>query len=94
MLPVQAAGAGDRVLGVYKAGRSPDETKRDEMKGSENERNEKKSRLADSQRTHTPNLQYTQMHLLFIILFGNEFLGNYFRALLALGPISPGAYWP
>ena len=27
-----------------------------------------------------------------MILFGNYFGGNYFRALLALGPISPGAY--
>ena len=41
-LPVQAARGGRSGVRVYKAGRSPDETKRDEMKRSENERTKRK----------------------------------------------------
>ena len=41
-LPVQAARGGRSGVRVYKAGRSPDETKPDEMKRSENERTKRK----------------------------------------------------
>ena len=57
---------------VYKAGRSPDETKRDEMKGSENERNEKNEthrifRIAEV----TCDLQ--SLDAFFLFTFGRHF---------------------
>ena len=67
---------------VYKAGRSPDETKRDEMKGSENERNEKNEthrifRIAEV----TCDLQSLDAFFLFTF-------GRHFRVLARLQKMS------
>ena len=56
MLPVQAARGGRSGVRVYKAGRSPDEMKRDEMKRSENEQANETKRMKRIEFSELPNL--------------------------------------
>ena len=56
VLPAQAARGGRSGVRVYKAGRSPDETKRDEMKRSENERTNETKRMKRVEFSELPKL--------------------------------------